>query len=281
MRKTREPQPPLSTTPRARHATLARDELRSLAKGLAVIEAFDAAHPSLTLSEAARRVGISPGSAQRILRTLESLGYVGSDGTRFSLRPRALQLGYAYLAALPLSAIAQPLLSSLTARLDASASLALLDGESVVYVARASARRLSSDYMSVGTRMPAHATSVGKVLLAALHPDALEELLAAAKLLPLTPNTQCSPDAVRGAVARAARDGHAVNDQETIMGLRSIAVPVSAGGQVVAALGVSAEVARTSLATMEAAWLPELRATATAIAAALSAREPPAYRFER
>lgn len=281
MRKPREPQAAVSTTARARHATLARDELRTLAKGLAVIEAFDAAHQSLTLSEAARRVGISPGSAQRILRTLESLGYVGSDGTRFSLRPRTLQLGYAYLAALPLSAIAQPLLSSLTARLDASASLALLDGESVVYVARASARRLNSDYMAVGSRMPAHATSVGKVLMAALPREALEALLGDAKLLPLTPNTLCSPDAVRGAVARAARDGHAVNDQETIMGLRSIAVPVAAGGQVVAALGVSAEVARTSLPTMEREWLPELRATAAAFAAALSAREPPAYRFER
>ncbi|WP_170985326.1 IclR family transcriptional regulator C-terminal domain-containing protein [Roseomonas sp. AR75] len=268
----------MSTTARTRHETLARDELRTLAKGLAVIEAFDAEHPSLTLSETARRVGISPGSAQRILRTLESLGYVGSDGARYALRPRTLQLGYAFLATLPLSAIAQPLLSSLTARLDASASLALLDGAEVVYVARASARRLSRDYMSVGTRMPAHATSVGKVLLAALPPEALEAALAVPSQR-LTPNTLARGEDIRAAVARAARDGHALNDQETIMGLRSIAVPVAVGGQVVAALGASAEVARTGLGTMETEWLPELRATAAAFAAALSAREPPPYRY--
>jgi IclR family pca regulon transcriptional regulator len=278
MRKSRNQRSTVSTTARARHDTLARDELRSLAKGLAVIEAFDAEHPSLTLSEMARRVGISPGSAQRILRTLESLGYVGSEGARYALRPRTLQLGYAFLATLPLSAIAQPLLSSLTARLDASASLALLDGVEVVYVARASARRLSRDYMSVGTRMPAHATSVGKVLLAALPPEAQEAALAA-PLQRLTPNTLARCEDIRAVVAKAARDGHALNDQETIMGLRSIAVPVAVGGQVVAALGASAEVARTGLGTMETEWLPELRATATAFAAALSAREPPPYRY--
>jgi IclR family pca regulon transcriptional regulator len=269
----------MSTKHASRHAELARDEVRSLAKGLAVIEAFDLAHPAMTLSEVARRTGLSPGSAQRILRTLASLGYVGSDGIRFSLRPRTLQLGYAYLSALPLASIAQPLLSSLTARIDGSSSLALLDGEAVVYVARAAARRLVRDYMSVGVRMPAHATSVGKVLLAALPEPAFEALLAGMTLEPLTPGTLCERAAIRAAVRKAARDGYAVNDQETIMGLRSIAVPVVAEGQVVAALGVSTEVVGTRLAVMEAEWLPALRATATAFAAALAAREAPSYRL--
>ncbi len=279
MRKPRKPGAAVSTAQASRHAALARDELRSLAKGLAVIEAFDAAHPAMTLSEVARRTGVSPGSAQRILRTLASLGYVGTDGTRFSLRPRALQLGYAYLASLPLAAVAQPLLSSLTARLDASCSLALLDGPAVVYVARASARGLARDYMAVGTRMPAHATSVGKVLLAALPPEALEAVLAQAMPERLTPGTLTEPAAIREAVHRAARVGHAENDQETIMGLRSIAVPVVSDGKVIAALGASTEVVRTTMATMRAEWLPALRATAAAFAEALSAREAPAYRI--
>jgi len=271
----------MSTTHTSRHAALARDEVRSLAKGLAVIEAFDATHPAMTLSEVARRTGVSPGSAQRILRTLASLGYVGSDGARFSLRPRALQLGYAYLASLPLAAVAQPLLSSLTARLEASCSLAMLDGAAAVYVARASAGRLARDYMSVGTSMPAHATSVGKVLLAALPTERLEALLAQATLERLTPNTLCEPDAVRAAVRQVASAGYAVNDQETIMGLRSIAVPVVSDGRMIAALGASAEVVHTTLATMEGEWLPALRATATSFAAALAARETPSYVYGR
>jgi IclR family pca regulon transcriptional regulator len=271
----------MSTNHASRHAGLGREEVRSLAKGLAVIEAFDATHPAMTLSEVARRTGVSPGSAQRILRTLVSLGYVGTDGTRYSLRPRALQLGYAYLASLPLAAVAQPLLSSLTARLEGSCSLALLDGDTVVYVARASARRLARDYMSVGTRMPAHATSVGKVMLAALPPNAFEAVLAQATLEQLTPNTLSEPDAIRAAVRQAGIGGYALNDQETIMGLRSIAVPVVSDGQVIAALGASAEVVRTTLATMEGEWLPALRVTATAFAAALSARETPSYTLSR
>ena len=264
----------MSTKHASRHSTLGQDEVRSLAKGLAVIECFDAAYPAMTLSQVARRTGISPGSAQRILRTLISLGYVGSDGTRFSLRPRALQLGYAYLASLPLAAIAQPLLSALTARTDESCSLALLDDDAVVYVARASARRLARDYMSIGTRMPAHATSVGKVLLAALTPDGLEQFLRRASLERLTPNTLCDRTAIRSAVSRAAHAGYALNDQETIMGLRSIAVPVVAESRVVAALGMSTEVVRATLEAMEAQWLPPMRESAAAIAAALAAREP-------
>jgi IclR family pca regulon transcriptional regulator len=246
--------------------------VQSLAKGLAVIEAFDAGHPAMTLSEVARRTGISPGSAQRILRTLTSLGYVGVEGTRFALRPRALQLGYAYLASLPLTAITQPLLSALTARTNETCSLALLDGGAVVYVARAPTPRLVRDYMSVGTRLPAHATSVGKVLLAALPMAEFEAVLARLALEPLTPKTLGDRAAIRAAVAAAGRAGFALNDQETIMGLRSIAVPVVAEGRVVAALGLSAEVARVTMAAMVAELLPPLRATAIALGTALAAR---------
>jgi IclR family pca regulon transcriptional regulator len=263
----------MSTEPLPRYAALKRDEVQSLAKGLAVIEAFGADRASMTLSEVARRTGTSPGSAQRILRTLVSLGYVGRDGSRFSLRPRTLQLGYAYLASLPVAAIAQPLLSALTAETKETCSLALLDGDAVVYVARAAARRLPRDYMSVGTRMPAHATSVGKILLAALPGPEFEALLEGIQLDRLTPNTLCDKTAIRAAVEEARSRGFALNDQETIMGLRSVAVPVLAEGKVVAALGLSADVMRVTTTMLRDDLLPPLRRTAVAVAAAIAARE--------
>lgn len=256
-----------------RYADLDRDGLQSLAKGLAAIEAFGADSPRLTLSELARRIGISPGSAQRILRTLVSLGYVGQEGVHFSLRPRTLQLGFAYLASLPLTSIAQPLLSALTQATDETCSLALLDAPDVIYVARAPARRLRRDYMAVGTRMPAHATSVGKVLLAALLPGELEDLLARHFPVGLTLNTLTDPDAVRAAVARVSKQGYAINDQETIMGLRSIAVPVIVGSRIIAALGLSVEVVRVGVDEMEGRFLPNLRETAADMAAAFAASD--------
>jgi IclR family pca regulon transcriptional regulator len=260
-----------------RYADLDRDLVQSLAKGLAVIEAFGAETPAMTLSEVARRTGISPGSAQRILRTLASLGYVGAEEGRFSLKPRALQLGYAYLASLPLTSIAQPMLSALMLATDETCSLALLDGSDVVYVARAPARRLRRDYMAVGTRLPAHATSVGKVLLAALPPTALEALLS---ILPqtaqqLTPNTLTDRDAVWAAVRRAAEQGYAVNDQEAIMGLRSLGVPVTVGGRVVAAMGLSVEVVRVSREDLEHRLLPSLRDMAASLSTAISLTATP------
>ena len=124
----------------------------------------------MTLSEVARKTGLSPGSARRVLRTLQQLGYMQSDGQRFALAPRTLQLGYAYLASQPLASLVQPRLTQLTQKFEGSCSVSVLDGTDVVYVARATGKGLSRDYMSVGTRFPAHATSPGKVLLAALPP---------------------------------------------------------------------------------------------------------------
>lgn len=257
-----------------RFAGLAPDLVQSLAKGLAVIEAFGAATPRMTLSEVARRVGLSPGSAQRILRTLEELGYVGAEDGRFSLRPRALQLGYAYLASLPVAAIVQPVLTALTEATGETSSLSVLDGADVVYVARATAKRLARDYMSVGTRMPAHATSPGKVLLAALPEAARRALADGPPLQALTPRTITGRKALLAAILRVRKQGHATNDQETIMGLRALAVPVMVGGRAVAALGISAEVARIAMSEMEARFLPPLREAAGAVAAAMQAREP-------
>nr|WP_282572125.1 IclR family transcriptional regulator C-terminal domain-containing protein [Roseomonas acroporae] len=244
-----------------------------MAKGLAVIEAFGPETPRLTLSQVARRIGLSPGSAQRVLRTLEHLGYVGREDGAFSLRPRALLLGYAYLSSQPLAAIAQPILAALTERTGESCSLAVLDGADVVYVGRAAAPRLRRDYVSVGTRIPAHTTSVGKVLLAALPEAALEAWLRATRLERVTPHAIAEPAALRDALAAVRRQGYGVNDQETIMGIRSIAVPVRVAGRVEAALGMSGEVVRLDVAEMVARLLPLLRDAADSLAGTMAARE--------
>jgi IclR family pca regulon transcriptional regulator len=251
-----------------------REFIQGLAKGLAVIESFGRGTPSQTLSEVARRTRISPGSARRVLLTLERLGYVASDSQRFALQPRALQLGYAYLAALPLTGLAQPLLSQLTRDIDDSCSLGLLDGDEVVFVARSSARGLMRDYMSVGMRYPVHATSVGKLLLAMLPKSEQSKRLGRLKLHALTPQTITDTNVLRRDLAQIITRGWALNDQETMVGLRSIAVPVRVDGAVLASLTASSAVSRTTVAELQTRFLPRLLDAARMLEGMMAAREP-------
>lgn len=239
--------------------------IQSLAKGLAVIEAFDAKAPAMTLSEVARKTGLTPGSARRVLRTLQQLGYAASDGGRFRLMPRALQLGYSYLSSLPFANLAQPRLTALTEEVDGSCSVSVLDGTDVVYVARATAKRLSRDYMSVGTRYPAHATSPGKVLLAELSDREVAARYKGRQPEALTPGTIDSVERLLAELKKVRRDGWAFNDQETMLGHRSIAVPLRTGGRTVAALGVGCYVGRVSVEIMVEDYLTKLHAAAAAI----------------
>lgn len=238
-----------------------------------MIEAFGPDTPRMTLSEVARRIGVTPGSAQRVLRTLLHLGYVGQERQFYSLRPRALMLGYAYLSSQPFTAIVQPMLSALTQRTGKSCSLALLDGADVVYVGRATAQHLRRDYVWIGTRIPAHTTSVGKVLLAALPPDELEAWIARWPLQRVTTNSLADAQSLRAELEKVRRRGFGVNDQETIMGNRSIAVPVPYGPRVEAALGMSSEVGLMEVSEMEEQLVPVLQEAAVAIAATMAARE--------
>ena len=170
-----------------------REFVQSLAKGLAVIEAFGPDLPAMTLSEVARKTKLSPGSARRVLRTLQRLGYMQSDGQRFALAPRTLQLGYAYLASQPFTSLVQPRLAQLTQKVEGSCSVSVLDGTDVVYIARATNKRLSRDYMSVGTRFPAHATSPGKVLLAALPKRRIRQALGRPQARSRSPRARSPP----------------------------------------------------------------------------------------
>lgn len=239
--------------------------IQSLAKGLAVIESFGDKDPSMTLSEVARKTHLTPGSARRVLRTLQQLGYATAEGNRFRLMPRVLQLGFSYLSSLPFASLAQPSLGELTTKVDGSCSISVLDGTDVVYVARATSKQLTRDYMSVGTRYPAHSTSPGKLLLAALPDRDVTARYKGRPLEALTPRTIESLDRLLAELAEVRQRGWATNDQETMMGHRSIAVPLRSGVQTFAALGVGCDVTRVSMDMMVNDYLPKLRNAAAAI----------------
>src|SRR3954467_4205754 len=176
--------------------------VQSLERGLAVIRAFDEHNVELTLSDVARSTGLTRAAARRFLLTLADLGYVRTDGRRFSLSPRVLELGYAYLSSLTLPQVAEPHLERLAAEVRESSSVSVLDGDAIVYVARVPTSRIMRVAINVGTRFPAHATSMGRVQLAALPEAALDAYLARAELRALTSRTLTDPDALRAELAR-------------------------------------------------------------------------------
>jgi IclR family pca regulon transcriptional regulator len=244
--------------------------VQSLDRGLAVIRSFSAERPRLTLSEVARQTGLSRAAARRSLITLQTLGYVGSDERHFYLTPRILTLGYAYLSSLSLADVAQSHLTDLANDVHESCSASVLDGFDIVYVARAATKRIMTISLSVGTRLPAYATSMGRVLLAALPVDRLNAYLDTATLAPLTDRTIVDQDRLRGEVERTSARGWCLVDQELEHGVRSIAVPVhDATGRVVAAVNTSAHATRVPLATLQRSFLPKLRDCAAAIDAEL------------
>jgi IclR family pca regulon transcriptional regulator len=251
------------------------DFVQSLERGLSVIRAFNMANPELTLSEVAAATGVTRAAARRFLLTLAELGYVRNEGRYFSLTARVLELGFAYLSSLSLPDIAEPHLETLVAEVNESSSVSVLDGPDVVYVARVPTSRIMTVVISVGTRFPAYATSMGRVLLAGLPDHELESYLAEVRLDPLTPRTVSSVAALRGELARVRTQGYALVNQELEDGLRAMAVPIrDRNGRVVAALNVSAHASRTSLETMRRDILPPLLKTAARIEADYPGRQP-------
>ncbi|ATE56173.1 IclR family transcriptional regulator domain-containing protein [Actinosynnema pretiosum] len=241
------------------------DFVQSLARGLLVIRAFDADHPELTLSQVARITGLTRAAARRFLHTLVALGYVRSDGRLFALRPQVLQLGHAYLSSLSLPALAQPHLEKLAAQVRESCSMSVLDGDRVVYVARVPTKRIMSVTISVGTRFPAHATAMGRVLLAAQDRAWLDEYLAKARLERLTSRTVVDARRLRQELDVVRGQGWALVDQELEDGLRSLAVPVRGPRGVVAAVNVSAHTSRGNALSVRDDLLAPLQAAAKLI----------------
>jgi IclR family transcriptional regulator, pca regulon regulatory protein len=250
------------------------DFVQSLERGLAVIRAFDAEHAELTLSEVAASTGVTRAAARRFLLTLAELGYVRSEGRYFSLTARVLELGYAYLSSLSLPEVAESHLEALVAEVNESSSVSVLDGDDVVYVARVPTSRIMTVVISVGTRFPAYATSMGRVLLAGLPEPELDAYLGRVRLEPLTTRTVSSVVALRGELGKVRTQGYALVNQELEDGLRAIAAPVrDRTGRVIAALNVSAHASRTSLEAMRRDLLPPLLKTAARIEADFFGRQ--------
>ncbi|MCL7465278.1 IclR family transcriptional regulator C-terminal domain-containing protein [Phaeovulum sp. NW3] len=237
-----------------------RDIMGGLAKGLAVIETFTAERPRQSIAEVAAASGLDRATARRCLLTLAHHGYADYDGKFFTLTPRVLRLGTACLATMPLPQIVQPLLDDLSDRIGQSSSVSILDGAEIVYVARAAQRRVMSINLMPGSRLPAHCTSMGRVLLAALPDAAVRDLLAAHPPTARTPRTRTDPDQILAEIARVREQGFAVIDQEVETGLCSIALPiVNARGQVVAALNVGVSAFTMPAADLQAAFLAQMR----------------------
>jgi IclR family pca regulon transcriptional regulator len=248
------------------------DFVQSLERGLAVIRSFDAEHPELTLSEVASRTGLTRATARRLLLTLAELGYVSTNGRRFSLTPRVLDVGYAYLSSLNVQQIAQPYLEALSERVHESVSVTVLDGTDIVYVARVPTKRIMTISLGLGSRLPAYCTSMGRVLLAELAPDDLDDALPA-RLERHTEHTIASPADLAVALKQVRTQGWALVDQELEIGLRSVAAPLRDGsGRALAAMNISTHVARTPIEQIHDQLVPDLVATAGQISEALAKR---------
>ncbi len=220
----------------------------------------------------AAATGLSRAAARRFLLTLVELGYVRYDGRRFSLRPRVLDLGYAYLSGLSLAEVAQPHVEELVARVHESSSIAVLDGGDIVYVVRVPTSRIMRVAISIGTRFPAYCTSMGRVLLAAKPPGELDAFLAKVDLAPRTARTVTDPSRLRRILGDVARQGYALVEAELEEGLVSVAAPIrDAGGAVTAAINVSASTSRVRPAALRRDVVPVLLATAAQVERGLRA----------
>ncbi|HEX5117265.1 MAG TPA: IclR family transcriptional regulator C-terminal domain-containing protein [Pseudonocardiaceae bacterium] len=241
--------------------------VQSLDRGLAVIRAFDADHPELTLSEVARQTGLTRAAARRFLRTLVEIGYMRTDNGKFALRPKVLELGYAYLSSLSLPELALPHMEQLVEQVHESSSMCVLDGDEIVYVARVPTKRIMAVVIAVGTRFPAYATSMGRVLLAGRSDDFLDGFFTSAELRSLTPHTTTDVRELRAELARVRERGWAMVDQELEEGLRAVAAPVRDGsGRVVAAVNVAVNASRMTAAEVTSSVVPLLLHTAAQIA---------------
>lgn len=245
--------------------------VQSFARGLEVIRSFSASAPRQTLTEVAGRSGLSRAGARRILLTLEALGYVRSDGKLFSLTPRILDLGFAYLSSMPIWNLAEPVMETLVEQVKESCSAAVLDGTDIVYVLRVSTHKIMSISLGVGSRLPAYCTSMGRMLLSALPEPELMECLAASERTARTKHTVTDVNELAARIAQVRKQGWSLVNQELEEGLVSMAAPITnQAGQTVAALNISGQANRTSARTMQETMLPRLLSAAQAISRMLS-----------
>ncbi len=247
------------------------DYVQSLARGLAVLKAFDQDTPAMTLSDVARKTGMSRAAAGRFLRTLVALEYASFDGRDYRLRPRVLELGMAYFSSHSLVDIANPILAAAAEKAQEPCSMAVLDGVEIVYVARHTANRMMSITIPIGKRYPAHSTTLGRVLLGGLDDAELDRILAAADIRQVTAFTVTDKDELRRLIEHARTVGYAMAENLLEVGILSVAVPVKGrSGDIVAAINMGVPSSRHTLDSLGEHLLPILREAATEIEFVLS-----------
>ena len=245
--------------------------VQSFARGLEVIRSFSAQSPRQTLSEVAGRTGLTRAGARRILLTLQTLGYVESDGKLFRLTARMLDLGFAYLSSLPIWNLAEPIMEALVGQVKESCSAAVLDGTDIVYVLRVPTHKIMSIGLGVGSRLPAYCTSMGRMLLSALPPDQMMQVLQASDRTARTRYTVTDINDLAAKIAQVRKQGWSLVNQELEEGLVSMAAPITdRAGQTVAALNISGQANRTSAKAMQETMLPALLEAARSISQRLS-----------
>lgn len=241
--------------------------VEALAKGIGILEAFDAEHPAMTLSEVARRVGLSPAAARRSLMTFEALGYIGRNGKQFHLRPKVMTLGSAFYFSARFDEVLQPDLRAIVDRFGDAASVGTLDGQDVIYVAHVSVQRARRATAVGGARYPSHATAIGRVLLAALPEDRRAAWLEAADLRALTEKTVTDRDTLAAILTEVRREGYATTVDQLDYGITALAVPIrDANGRTVAALNTSGYTGLVTPEDLVRDRLPALREAASHIA---------------
>jgi IclR family transcriptional regulator, pca regulon regulatory protein len=265
----------MATTPHPTHPVSRQpgdSYVQSFARGLEVIRSFSAAAPQQTLTQVSTQTGLTRAGARRILLTLQTLGYVDSDGKLFRLTPRILDLGFAYLSSMPIWNLAEPVMEALVEQVKESSSAAVLDGNDIVYVLRVPTHKIMSISLGVGSRLPAYCTSMGRVLLAGLDDTAVQARLGTSDVKPLTRHTVTDPAALLAAVRAARAQGWCLVNQELEEGLISMAAPVNdRTGRTVAALNISGQANRTSARVMQDTMLPALLDAAATISRLLGA----------
>ena len=245
----------------------------TFARGLAVLEAFGPDRQELTLTDVADAADISRAAARRLLLTLCHLGYATQNGRTFKLTARVMRLGYAYLSSLPLADIVEPYVLKAAEKTGESCSVCVLDGHDVVYVARASTRRVMSLNLAIGTRLPAWATANGRVLLGGLGPVERASLLKQSGISRLTSFSLNTIEKVEAAIQQANLDGYSFVNQELELGLTAVAMPLfDKTGSMVASINIAGHADRNPACRMLNEHLPVLRETVQQLNAALGAR---------
>jgi len=235
----------------------------SLARGLKVMEAFEHHSGALSVSQAAKVTGLSRAAVRRLLITLQMLGYAEADGRGYVLKPTVLKLGFSYLSSAGLPSIAQPIVEQCSEQLHESSSVCVMDRDEIVYIARSAAKRVMSVGLSIGSRLPAYCTSMGRVLLAGLPEDEFAAYLTRVELKRMTPKTVVDKGLLATVVQQARSSGFSIADEELELGLRSIAVPVrSRQGRIVASMNIGVHASRVSTGEMLERLLPKLRESA-------------------